>query len=38
MRAERRDWRDVCSGDLEAVPDKMIDFDDVAAFVDCLLS
>lgn len=31
-------WRDVCSGDLEAVPDQTIDFDDVAGFVDCLLN
>ena len=32
------DWRDVCSGDVEAPPDKMIDFDDVANFVACLLA
>ncbi len=31
------DWRDVCSGDVEAVPDKVIELDDVANFVDCLL-
>ncbi len=32
------DWRDVCSGDLEAVPDGMLDYDDVSSFVACLLS
>ncbi len=32
------DWRDVCSGDVEPTPDRMIDIDDVAAFVDCLLT
>lgn len=32
------DWRDVCSGDVEAAPDKTIDFDDVANFVACLLA
>src|SRR5207247_429213 len=26
-------WRDVCSGDVQAVPDRMIDPADVAAFV-----
>ncbi len=31
------DWRDVCSGDVEAAPDKVIELDDVANFVDCLL-
>ena len=31
------DWRDVCSGDLEMPLDKMIDIDDVADFVACLL-
>ncbi len=32
------DWRDVCSGDVEAAPDRMIDLDDVVDFVDCLLN
>ena len=32
------DWRDVCSGDLEAVPDQVINLDDVADFVACLLA
>lgn len=32
------DWRDVCSGDVESVPDMMIDSDDLAGFVSCLLS
>jgi hypothetical protein len=32
------DWRDVCSGDVEAVPNGMIDPGDVPAFVTCLLS
>ncbi len=32
------DWRDVCSGDVEPVPDMMIDPDDLAAFVSCLLA
>ena len=31
-------WRDVCSGDVEGSPDQVIDFDDIAPFVDCLLS
>lgn len=31
------DWRDVCSGDVEAVPDQVINLDDVADFVACLL-
>jgi hypothetical protein len=30
-------WRDVCSGDLEATPNKEIDFEDVEPFVACLL-
>ncbi len=32
------DWMDVCSGDLESPPDAIIDLDDLADFVDCLLS
>ncbi len=32
------DWRDVCSGDVEAVPHQMIDLGDVAEFVACLLT
>lgn len=32
------DWTDVCSGDLESVPDGMLDEDDVIPFVACLLS
>ena len=32
------DWRDVCSGDVEAVPDQMINLGDVADFVACLLT
>ena len=32
------DWRDVCSGDVEATPDWTIDLDDVASFVACLLN
>ncbi len=31
------DWRDVCSGDVEATPDGFIDMDDVESFVTCLL-
>ena len=31
------DWRDVCSGDVEPIPDQVIDMDDVAEFVACLL-
>ncbi len=31
-------WQDVCSGDVELVPDQMIDMDDVDPFVDCLLN
>lgn len=31
-------WRDVCSGDVEAVPDGMIDPGDIVNFVACLLS
>ena len=38
LSANIPDWRDVCSGDLEAGPDRVIDFDDVANFVDCLLN
>ncbi|MCG8405372.1 MAG: hypothetical protein MI923_09260 [Phycisphaerales bacterium] len=38
LMTDTPDWRDVCSGDLEAVPDSMIDFDDVVEFVDCLLN
>ncbi len=32
------DWRDSCSGDVEASPDGTIDLDDLVVFVDCLLS
>lgn len=32
------DWRDVCSGDVEAVPDQVINLGDVADFVACLLA
>ncbi len=32
------DWLDVCSGDLEGIPDQTIDLDDVADFVACLLA
>ena len=32
------DWRDVCSGDVELVPDQVINPDDVAEFVACLLT
>jgi hypothetical protein len=32
------DWRDVCSGDFEGVPDGGLDFDDVEPFVSCLLT
>ncbi len=32
------DWRDVCSGDVEAMPDLTIDLDEVASFVACLLN
>ncbi len=32
------DWQEVCSGDLEGTPDGMIELDDLAAFVTCLLS
>jgi hypothetical protein len=32
------DWRDVCSGDVGAPPDGMIDMDDVLPFVNCLLN
>ena len=32
------DWRAVCSGDVEGTPDGVLDFDDVAPFVSCLLS
>lgn len=32
------DWRDVCSGDVESVPDQNISLDDVAAFVACLIA
>jgi hypothetical protein len=31
-------WRDICAGDVEAVPDHTIDPGDVAPFVNCLLS
>ena len=31
------DWRDVCSGDVEAAPDQVINLDDVTNFVACLL-
>ena len=31
-------WRDVCSGDVEPLPDGALDFDDVADFVQCLLT
>jgi hypothetical protein len=31
-------WADTCSGDLELIPDAMIDFDDVQPFVDCLIN
>jgi hypothetical protein len=32
------DWRDICSGDVEATPDHTIDMDDVEGFVTCLLN
>jgi len=32
------DWRDLCSGDVESNPDAQLDFDDLAAFVECLLT
>lgn len=32
------DWRDLCSGDVESSPDRMIDLDDALPFVNCLLS
>ena len=38
LSANTPDWLDVCSGDLEAGPDQVIDFDDVADFVACLLA
>ncbi len=38
LSANTPNWRDVCSGDLEGTPDGMIDFDDVADFVACLLA
>ncbi len=38
LSANTPDWRDVCSGDLEGIPDQTIDFDDVADFVGCLLA
>src|SRR5438552_1784710 len=31
-------WRDVCSGDVEAAPDRTIDPNDVAAFITCMLN
>ncbi|MCG8409215.1 MAG: hypothetical protein MI923_28770 [Phycisphaerales bacterium] len=31
-------WRDVCSGDLEMLPDGTLDVDDVTGFVACLLN
>lgn len=37
LLASPPDWRDVCSGDVEATPDGTIDPDDVADFVACLL-
>lgn len=38
LMAATPDWRDVCSGDLEAPADKTIDVDDIANFVNCLLN
>ncbi|MCZ6816132.1 MAG: hypothetical protein O7F76_05470, partial [Planctomycetota bacterium] len=38
LSANTPNWRDVCSGDLEEPPDQTIDPDDVAKFIDCLLS
>jgi hypothetical protein len=31
------DWRDLCSGDMEATPDNALNIDDVDAFVSCLM-
>lgn len=38
LAADTPTWRDVCAGDVEAVPDGLIDFGDVSAFVQCMLS
>ncbi|MCK6456561.1 MAG: hypothetical protein L6Q92_08540 [Phycisphaerae bacterium] len=32
------DWRDVCSGDVEGLPDGMIDVGDIPNFIACLLN
>ncbi len=32
------DWRDICSGDVDGAANELIDVDDVAGFVDCLLA
>lgn len=37
LAAAAPNWRDVCSGDMEPAADRMIDPDDVAGFVACLL-
>ena len=37
LQSSAPDWRDVCSGDLEPVPDQIINLNDVANFVSCLL-
>ena len=31
-------WRDICEGDVEPIPDQTIDVGDVAPFVNCILS
>ncbi len=38
LSANTPNWLDVCSGDLEGIPDQTIDPDDVADFVACLLA
>lgn len=38
LLASNGNWRDVCSGDVEASPDGQIDMDDVTPFVNCLLT